>query len=556
MVWTIGKKLSASFGGLVSLLAVMAVVLISTLATLARVQNEGATRAKDAVAITEAVALSRGLYQVWADTIINHNVTEAAKDWKLVREEAEKDAAGIEKMVDTDAEKAWLKDYGSSYAEFVALYEKELLAMVQAGKFSGPEIEALAAKADGLVEKMTTKLHELSASFVKESEQADDEFDKLISGMRAALIVAALLAVVGAALAAFFVTQNIVRDINVVSKMSERISEGDVRWHCSEAELRAMESRGDEIGVLCRAMQQLVRYINEKKEVVGQVAKGNLNVSPKVASDADEFGKSLAAMVNSLNEIMQQLVVTSQHISEGAGQVASASQTLSSGASMQASSVEEISAAVNEITSQAKENAEKAESAAVAATEAQQAAEMGSGKIATTVEAIRDIAESSKQISRVIKLIDDIAFQTNLLALNAAVEAARAGKHGKGFAVVADEVRNLAGRSAKAAQETSELVETSVQKVEKGVAEANETANSFTAIVKGTTDVSGALSTIRELSQNQATAAVQMAQGLGQVNQVTQETAASSEQNAATAEELSGLVQQLREVVSRFRVRA
>jgi len=218
-----------------------------------------------------------------------------------------------------------------------------------------------------------------------------------------------------------------------------------------------------------------------------------------------------------------------EQVSSAAQQVSAASQSLAEGATEQAAGLEEASSSIEEMASQARQNSENAQQASALSTEARTSADKGTEAMGRMNQAIQGIQTSSNETAKIIKVIDEIAFQTNLLALNAAVEAARAGEAGKGFAVVAEEVRNLAMRSAEAAKNTNEMIETSVKNAQNGVQLAEEVTTVLQEIVTNIID--------------------QVNQAIGQMDKVTQASAANAEESASAAEELNAQAEELNRVV-------
>ena len=309
----------------------------------------------------------------------------------------------------------------------------------------------------------------------------------------------------------------------------------------------------DEIGQMARSMDSFSESL--EFEVVGslkKMAEGNLafTVSPK--DDHDVVRGALIKTGDDLNFLMEQIDESTDQIASGAGQVTDSSQSLSQGATEQATSLEEISSSLIQMASQTKTNAENANQANDLAVQARDAAGKGNSQMQDMITAMTAINDASQNISRIIKVIDEIAFQTNLLALNAAVEAARAGKHGKGFAVVAEEVRSLAARSAKAAKETEALIEGSVEKVANGSEIANQTAEALDGIGEGIIHVSELIKEIAMASNEQAEGISQINKGLNQIDQVTQQNTALAEESAAAAQELASQAAQMQKMLDRF----
>jgi methyl-accepting chemotaxis protein len=309
----------------------------------------------------------------------------------------------------------------------------------------------------------------------------------------------------------FFTVRLVSKPVKLATAKGMEFANGDYSNPMPEAFVR----RGDEIGDLARAFD-------------------------------DQFKKT--------NVLLTDILAVSQEVSSGAKLIASSSEELAQGATEQASAIEELSASIEEIASQTRENAKNAGQVSQLAEHTYAGAESGNRQMAQMLTAMEQINESSGSISRIIKVIDDIAFQTNILALNAAVEAARAGEHGKGFSVVAQEVRDLAGRSASAAKETTALIKTSIKKVEDGRRIAEETAQAMASIMEEIGSMTQLIGQINVASNEQSVGITQINQGILQVSQVVQINSDSSQQNASTSEELNLQAETLQRHISHFKL--
>ena len=319
------------------------------------------------------------------------------------------------------------------------------------------------------------------------------------------------------------------------------------------------EYRGDHAAIksaLNKTIENIRSYVSEISVVLAEIGKGNLDqaITADYKGDFVEVKDSLNNIISSLAKTMEEINDAAEQVNAGGRQVSDGSQALSQGSTEQASAIQQLTASIAEVAAQTKQNATNARQANQLAVEAKDHAEKGNNQMGQMLDSMVRINESSSNISKIIKVIDDIAFQTNILALNAAVEAARAGQHGKGFAVVAEEVRNLAARSANAAKETTDLIEGSVVKVQQGTKIANETASALKEIVEGIEKAADLVGKIADASNEQATGISQINKGIEQVSQVIQNNSATAEQSAAASEELSSQAEMLKEMVGRFRV--
>lgn len=318
--------------------------------------------------------------------------------------------------------------------------------------------------------------------------------------------------------------------------------------------------KGD-YAILANAVNSTVeilnRVIEEIGEILSEIAQGNLNIA-KVREFKGDFAvisESLNKIINSLNQTLGDINAAAEQVAVGAGQISDSSQTLSQGAEEQASSIEEVTASITEMAAQVKQNAANANQANELSLMAKGDAVKGDGQMKEMLKAMHDINESSSNISKIIKVIDEIAFQTNILALNAAVEAARAGQYGKGFAVVAEEVRNLAQRSASAAKETTTMIEGSIEKVDAGTKIANNTAQALNEIVESIAKAAELVGQIAAASKEQANAIAQVNQAVEQVSQVIQTNSATAEESASASEELSSQAEMLKDMVNNFKLK-
>lgn len=330
--------------------------------------------------------------------------------------------------------------------------------------------------------------------------------------------------------------------------VSKTIAEGDTT-------VEYKDLGQNEFGEIMSCFEEIGNNLKINAEAASQIASGNLTIDIHPHSSKDILGNALKQLVNDNNDVLSTIKRASLEVNTGAGQVAAASQSLAQGSTEQASAIEQVTASIDDIASKTRDNAEQANEANRLVHNASKDAKEGNKRMIEMKTAMKEINDSSEDISKIIKVIDDIAFQTNILALNAAVEAARAGSYGKGFAVVAEEVRNLASKSSQAATETAVMIEDSIKKVHVGSSLADETSASLANIVSQVEKIVDITDNIAEASNNQATALAQVDQAVMQVSQVVQTNSATSEECAAASEELSSQATNLLNTIDRFKLK-
>lgn len=337
----------------------------------------------------------------------------------------------------------------------------------------------------------------------------------------------------------------------VMRDISDTLAHGDVA-----VDLSAVLGDSDEIGELAKSIDKVIALIKKYGELLRAVADGDLAHEVNPASQRDMLGTALQDMIEGLGKLVKSLQGAAFNTDDQAAKLADASRGISELATQQASSLEEISASMTEMVSQIEKTAESLTKANVVAGGTKNQATVCQSRMKEMLAASREIIESSQSISTIVHSIDDIAFQTNLLSLNAAVESARAGKHGKGFAVVAEEVRELAGRSASAAKETQQLIETSRARAEAGAEIARKTSLAMDEILKAVDEVTKIVEAVGVATKEQSASSEHINSGLKLIEGITQNTVIKTGETANIAEKLSSQARLLREMVSQFKAKS
>jgi methyl-accepting chemotaxis protein len=448
-----------------------------------------------------------------------------------------------------NADKAFQELVSKLDAPHRAIHEnaKLIVQSLESGKKEEAEEVFLATVVPNLQSTIAT-LDEILLHTNETMETANTAADRTISVANAAMIFIVLFSLaVGIAMIVSMIRQ-VVPPLESLTGAAKSLSVGDV-------DISLNVKSKDELGALAAAFQEMADGVRQQSELLARISDGDYTMRVSPRSNRDVMMQAIEKMLSRNNEMMGDVIKSAAEVTSGSAQISTSAQNLASGANEQAMEISQLTGIAQELLGQSADNT------ALAASALEEVGEIGN-LMGTSIEymqqmteAMRKIDDSSKNISKVIKVIDDIAFQTNILALNAAVEAARAGQHGKGFAVVADEVRNLASKSAAAAKETALLIEGSAQNVALGNQVVEKTGESLTKVVEIASNNAQSIRVLNESSVRQGEAIEGITRSVTQISTVVQANAASAQQSAASSEEMSAQAEVLTAIVKEYKLR-
>ncbi|MDC7288144.1 methyl-accepting chemotaxis protein [Blautia schinkii] len=402
-------------------------------------------------------------------------------------------------------------------------------------------------KAD-IVRNTLNEVTELCTADAKNSMDSANSRNASVIGL---MVLIAALVIVFTVVICFIITRNILEPVNAVKKAASEIANGQLA-------LKLEYESGNEFGELADDIRSTAKalnnYVDEIRRGLRALGSGKLNYHSHVNYKGDfvAIGEAMDEISSMLKDSMQQISSSAEQVSSGAEQVSNGAQALAQGASEQASSIEELAVSINEIAESVRDNADNAVKSSELADSMGTGISKSNCQMQSLLKSIEDIRKNSREITGVVKEIEDIAFQTNILALNASVEAARAGDAGKGFSVVAGEVRRLSSKTTSASKLTAELIAKNAEAVEEGIRAVDVTAASLRESVESAEAVNTIVDKISSVSVQQADAITQIRKSVELISEIVQGNSATSEESAAASEELSAQAQILKDLVEQF----
>lgn len=418
---------------------------------------------------------------------------------------------------------------------------------------------------EGAVNYYETSYNDVSEVFADALDASGVESDKAALQKYQGSIIVQVIATVLLAIFSFIslftaivmgkrLTKSIVEPLSEIENATKEISEGNLR-------IDITYNSEDEIGQVAHSLRSSIKkiaaYIEDIDYVMESMANGNFNikVTNEFIGDFKNIETSLNYFTVKMSQSLEEIGNVSNHVSSGSIQIADAAQTLAEGSTDQAGIVEELSATISTITQRISENAKNAFEISKEVEAVSSGISLENEKMQDVVQAMETISETSREISKIISTINDIASQTNLLALNASIEAARAGEAGKGFSVVADQVSLLASQSANAAKTSTQFIVASLKAVEDGKAIADTAAKELNIVAENANLITKKVDTIATASNEQAESVKNIDIGIEQIAQVVETNAATAQESSAASEELTSEAQVLKELIHQFQLK-
>ncbi|MEF3696615.1 methyl-accepting chemotaxis protein [Desulfolutivibrio sp.] len=575
----IGLRLLIGFASVIILFSIVAWTQIATMMELGELQDDGAKRAQDAQFIGGIDSRLEALYGIIADAVINGDLDNSAKDLAEAKAQQTKDLSQLREMVDTPEEKRRLAELEKLYTQYFAVMETKMLPLLRKeGSSINDGIKAIDAEIDDLKTKAMDNIDAILESFVKESQDADTQFDAVrTKSIKMAVAFSAVALLVGI-VAGVVVTLSITRPLAKGVHFATDVADGKLDSTLSV-------DQKDEIGVLAEALRRMVQSL---KNLIGE-AKSQADMAVQKTREAETAMQEATIAKEQAERAKAEGMLQAAHQLEDVVEVVtSASEELSAqieqssrGSEEQSHRVGETATAMEEMNATVMEVAKNASQAAETADRARHKAEDGSQVVTLVVKGIGEVQDAAlslktdmtslgkqaESIGQILNVISDIADQTNLLALNAAIEAARAGEAGRGFAVVADEVRKLAEKTQTATKEVGDAirgiqngartnianVEQAVQKIDAATTLAGKSGEALAEIVTLVDLTTDQVRSIASASEQQSAASEEINRSIEDINRITSETTDAMQQSAQAVSELARQSMTLKGLIDRMK---
>ncbi|QWV93146.1 methyl-accepting chemotaxis protein [Geomonas oryzisoli] len=533
---TIRAKIIMNMAVMLITIAVIAAVEFRTIATLGRMQDEGAQRSDAAVLAKEASMGGLALYRVVGDAEINRDLERTLKVWEAKKAEVLKTIEESAASADTAEEKRLFAEVKGSVAGVIGTFEQKMVPLLRGGDSSDQELRALDRQIEAQVEKIESQMDKVTDSLVREMRQADRDFD---AERRKALIEGGVIGLIGVLLQTglgIMLLKGIMTSVNAMRNLLTAVSAGDLTRQAEIATRDELAETAREFNGFVLNLQDMVRQIAATADVVVASSERLSSGSEKIAAAAEEVAQQSATVATAGEEM-----------SATSGDIAQSCQRASEGATVASRSAQDGAQVVETTVSVMGQIA---------------------AKVQESSRTVEKLGERSDQIGAIIVTIEDIADQTNLLALNAAIEAARAGEQGRGFAVVADEVRALAERTTRATHEIDEMIkaiqketraavavmEQGVGQVTTGTAEAARSGEALREILEQVQGVAMQVNQVATAAEEQTATTGEISRSMQQITETVRQTASGAHESAVAAHELNGSAEKLQRLVGHFKL--